>query len=90
MKNITADTYTGRHTIVSDRRSDVFTARELSALACGKVVVYWEFAGHVNGRPLFCRHRFMPQADGSLAGFDSKGACKIVHPADREIRILTK
>jgi hypothetical protein len=90
---IAADTFTGRHTLRSNAaRSDVFTAAELAAGGkVGEVLVLWESAGRMHdGVRLFCRTRFVPQADGSLHGYDSDGVRKIIHPADREIRVMTK
>jgi len=86
---IAKDTYTGKWTVRGSRRSDVFTAAELAAMTDG-IIVLWEFSGHVNGQPLYARTRFVGQADGSLAGYDSDGTRTIIHPADRKIRIITK
>jgi len=89
MSAIAPDTYTGTWTVRGTRRSDVFTAAELAAMADG-VIVLWEFVGHVNGQPLWARTRFVGQADGSLAGYNSDGTRTIIHPADRKVRVLTK
>lgn len=92
-QHIASDTYAGKWTARGTRRSDVFTAGELAAMTetmTDRTIVLWEFSGHVNGQPLYVRTRFVGQADGSLAGYDSDGALTIIHPADREIRIITK
>ena len=89
---ITRDTYVGDSFVNASRKSGVFTAAELAAMADREtgIVVLWEFSGHVHGRPLFGRGRYVAQADGSLVGYDSDGAMKIIHPADRKIRVMTK
>lgn len=86
------DTYQGKYTLRSNKvRSDVFKASELAAMANGQVIVLWESAGRMrDGVQLFCRMRYLPQADGSLVGYDADGARKIIHPADRKIHIRTK
>ena len=89
MDTIERDTYTGKYTVTGSRNSDVFTAAELAAMFTGTFVV-WEHVGTVSGRSLWGRTRFVAQPDGSLAGFDSDGVCKIIHPADRRLRIITK
>lgn len=88
---IARDTYTGRHTVNATRTTGVFTAAELAAMGTvGAVLVLWEFHGHAFGRPLFGRVRFVPQADGSLVGYDADGVAKVIHPADRRIRVIIK
>jgi len=90
---IAADTFTGRHTLRSNTaRNDVFTAAELAATGTvGEILVLWESAGRMrDGVRLFCRTRFVPQADGSLHGYDNDGVRKIIHPAKRKIRVMTK
>lgn len=92
-QHIAPDTYAGKWTVSGTRHSDVFAAAELAAMTetmTDRLIVLWEFSGHVNGQPLYNRTRFVGQADGSLAGYDSDGALKVIHPADREIRIITK
>ena len=86
------DTYTGKHTLRSNRvRSDVFEARELAAMANGQVIVLWESMGHTRGGvQLFARSRYLPQADGSLVAYNADGGRTLIHPADRKIRIRTK
>jgi hypothetical protein len=90
---ITPDTtYNGRHTLRSNRRrSDVFTAKELSAMATpGTPLVVWEHSGTVQGVNLYVRTRFIAQEDGSLIGYSADGDRTIIHPADRRIRVMTK
>lgn len=92
-QHIARDTYTGKHIARGARRSDIFTASELAAMAetmTNRTIVLWEFCGHVNGQPIYGRTRFVAQPDGSLAGYDSEGVCTIIHPADRKIRVITK
>lgn len=90
---LSRDTYTGRHTLRSNSvRSDAYTARELAAFGTvGEVMVLWESAGKMcYGVTLWVRSRFVPQADGSLVGYNAEGGRSIVHPADRTLRVLTK
>lgn len=90
---ITPDTtYTGRHTITSNRRrSDVFTARELAAMTTpGVPLTLWEYHGTVHGVNLFGRTRFLAQEDGSLVGYSADGSRVIIHPADRKVRVITR
>lgn len=87
------DTYTGRHTFRSNRvRSDAYTARELAAFGnVGEILVLWESAGKMrDGVTLYVRSRLIPQADGSLVGYNADGGRSIVHPADRTLRVRTK
>lgn len=90
---IAADTHTGRWSrvgIPAGMRADTFTAAELATLFGAEFTV-WEHSGHVrDGRPLFVRSRFVPNADGSISGYDSHGRLVIVHPAGRTIGILTR
>lgn len=87
---IEKDTYAGRYVVrTAGKRSDVFTARELVEMfGAGKVAVLWE----VNklDASMAHRNRWIGQADGSMAGFNSDGVCVIIHPADRRIRVITK
>jgi hypothetical protein len=90
---IAPDTYVGKWMIRGTRRSDVFTASELATMATtmvDRIIVLWEFCGHVNGKPLYVRTRFVGQADGSLAGYNSDGTVSVIHPASRKIRVITK
>lgn len=91
--NITPDAYTGtwtRRGIPAGRRAGTFTAVELAAMF-GEEFVIWESAGQSRGGyELFVRSRKVPQADGSLAGYDADGRLVIIHPAARNLRILTK
>lgn len=53
--------------------------------------IIWEFSGHTrNGWRLFTRSRYLADAKGNLHGYDSNGRKVIIHPADREVRYLTK
>jgi len=53
--------------------------------------IVWEFSGHTrNGQRLFTRARFLADTKGNLHGYDSNGRKVIVHPADREVRFLTR
>jgi hypothetical protein len=79
-QNIAPDAHTGtwtRRGIPAGHRVDTFTAAELAAMF-GQEFVIWESAGQSQ------------QADGSLAGYDSTGRLVIIHPAARNLRILTK
>lgn len=89
---IARDTYQGPHSRHSNKiLSGTFLARELAALSpVGAVFALWEHRGTVNGVALYGRTRFVGQEDGSLHGYDSDGVCKIIHPADRRIRVVTK
>lgn len=92
-RHIAPSTTTGKATRCSNAlRSDVFTAAELvEAFGVGTVHEVWEFSGHTHGGvALYCRTRFVGQEDGSLAGYDATGRLVIVHPADRQIRIVTQ
>ena len=69
-------------------RSDVYTAGDLADLIGDGVV--WEFSGHVRGgRELWSRTRFVADAEGALHCYAANGQKVIVHPADRQLRILT-
>lgn len=91
---VARDTHQGKWQTTSPRgarRTDVFTASELGQYAREDgFVVLWELSGHTrSGRELFTRHRYLPTADGRLHGYDSEGARKIIHPADRALRVAT-
>lgn len=92
-QHIARDTHAGtwtRRGIPAGHRADTFTAAELADMF-GKEFVVWESAGQSRGGyELFVRSRNVPQADGSLAGYDSDGRLVIIHPAARNLRILTK
>jgi hypothetical protein len=92
--HIARDTWTGtwtRRGIPAGYRADSFTAAELTMLFGQEEFVIWESAGHMRGgKELFVRSRKVPQADGSLAGYDANGRLVIVHPATRNLRILTR
>jgi hypothetical protein len=92
--HIAADNWTGtwtRRGIPAGYRADTFTAAELSAHFGQEEFVIWESAGQSRGGyELFCRSRYVAQADGSLAGYDANGRRVIIHPAARNLRILTK
>lgn len=92
--HVARDTYAGRYYrigIPAGRQADTFTARELGAFANAEGwIIVWEFSGHTRaGSPIFVRSRFLQAEDGSLHGYDSEGVKKIIHPADRAIRVLT-
>lgn len=91
--HIARDTWTGtwtRRGIPAGHRADTFTAAELAELF-GTEFAIWESAGQTRGgKELFVRSRNVPQADGSLAGYDANGRLVIIHPATRALRILTK
>lgn len=92
-RHIARDTHTGKHAVRGARRSGIFITRELAAMAetaPDRMIILWEFSGHVNGQPLYVRTRFVAQADRSLAGYSSDGQLAIVHPADRTLRVLTR
>jgi hypothetical protein len=87
------DTYTGTHVVwgaPKGHKVTVWESRELAQFATGGVVVLFESFGHVNGREGFTRTRFMADPEGNLHGYDGEGARKIIHPADRKLRVLTK
>ena len=42
------------------------------------------------GKRLFTRARFLADTKGNLHGYDSNGRKVIIHPADREVRFLTR
>jgi hypothetical protein len=91
--HIARDTYTGRWTLRGDNLpSRRFTARKLASLGkVGEVLVLWECAGSMpGGERLYVRTSFVPQADGSLVGYDADGARKVIHPAERVLRVRTK
>lgn len=54
----------------------------------GATITIWEYSGHTrDGRQLFVRTRFIV-CGGSLYGYDSDGAHKVTHPADRMIGFI--
>lgn len=92
-QHIAPDTYVGKWTVSGPRHSDVFAASELATMTetmPDRLIVLWEFSGHVNGQPLYVRTRFVGQADGSLAGYDSDGTLNVIHQAGCAIRVITK
>lgn len=51
----------------------------------------WEFSGHTaTGQRLFVRTRMVADAEGNVTCYDSEGRKIIRHPADREIRYLSR
>ncbi|KAF4408615.1 hypothetical protein [Streptomyces lycii] len=50
----------------------------------------FESFGHVGGVERFSRTRYVADSAGRLHCYDSDGARKIIHPAGRKLRILTK
>lgn len=85
------DTYAGRHirwNVPAGMRAIVVTAGALAAIAPEGAI--WESAGHVSGRELFGRSRYIADAAGNLHVYDSAGRKVIVHPADRRLRVLAR
>ena len=94
---ISRDTYAGRWTTTKALSNPAYGigrafAADLAAdKGAGVEFVVWEFSGHTrSGERLFCRSRFVADAEGNLHGYDSNGRKVIVHPADREVRYLTR
>jgi hypothetical protein len=87
---IAKDSYSGKQstTVRKGMRVTIWEARELAALAPGGVI--FESFGHVNGREMFGRTRYVADAAGNLHCYDSDGARKIIHPAARKLRIITR
>lgn len=90
---ITADDFTGRHTITINGprkglRIAKVTARWIAANA-SEGAIFTSF-GHSYGYKGegFSRSRYVATANGDLHCYDSEGARKIIHPADRVLRIL--
>lgn len=89
---ITPDTYKGRWQVT--HRTDAHLGRRSARwiaehIGEGNTAVVWEFSGHTrSNRLLFTRTRFI-SANGELHGYDSDGAKKIVHPADRVIGFIS-
>ena len=83
--------YAGRYQrlgVPAAHRISAFTASEIAEIA-GEGVI-WEFSGHVQGRPLFSRSRYVALADGSLAMYSSTGARVGIHPAGRTLKVLAR
>jgi hypothetical protein len=90
---IAADDFTGKHmvTITGPRKGMKIakvTARWIAANATEGV--FFDSFGHGHGfkGEGFARNRYVATANGDLHCYDSEGAKKIVHPAERVIRIL--
>ena len=83
--------YAGRYQRVgvpAAHRVSAFAASEIAEIA-GEGVI-WELSGHVQGRPLFSRSRYVALADGSLAMYSSTGARTGIRPAGRTLKVLAK
>lgn len=83
--------YTGRYQrrgVPAAHRVSAFTASEIAGIASEGAI--WEFSGHVQGRPLFSRSRYVALADGSLAMYSSTGALTGIHPAGRTLKVLAR
>lgn len=88
---IAKDTYTGKWAITLNNkkhRVSVFTARQIAAFAGEGEGAVFESFGYVGGRESFGRTRYVADAEGNLHCYDSDGVRKIIHPADRKLRIL--
>ena len=88
---INADDFTGTHMItVNGPRKGMrimkVTARWIAANASEGV--FFDSFGSVRGGEGFARNRYVADAEGNLHCYDSEGAKKIVHPAERALRIL--
>ena len=92
--HISRDEYTGVQTVMlkpSGYRVSVYTAGELADMIRNGVQgTFWDSFGNVNGVECFARNRFLPGPNGELYGYDADGALKVIHPADRELRILCR
>ena len=55
----------------------------------GRKGVIWTSFGHVGGREMFARERYVANSAGDLFIYDSDGRQIQSHPADRELRVLT-
>lgn len=87
---IERDTHTGRATVKfnpAKYRVAVYTAAELAELA--PVSAIFDSFGSIGGVEHFGRTRYVADAAGNLHCYDSDGAKKIIHPAERKLRILT-
>lgn len=84
------DEFTGSHTVRFNRRKHrvaLYSAAELAAMADHGV--FFESFGTVRGAEMFGRTRYIADGEGNLHCYDSDGAKKIVHPANRVLRVLT-
>ncbi|ASR85786.1 hypothetical protein SEA_EDUGATOR_89 [Mycobacterium phage Edugator] len=90
---IDRDTHTGRWMVTRKDGSQLgrCTAAWLAAhIGEGNTGVLWEYSGRTyDGRLLFVRTRFVSRG-GKLVGYDADGVCKVVHPADRHVRFLSR
>lgn len=87
---IAPDTYTGRHVVsfnIARYRVAEYTAAELIEFGCEGS--FFESFGTVGGVEQFGRTRYVADDAGNLHCYDADGARKIIHPADRVLRILT-
>lgn len=83
------DTYTGKQTLTlntNKHKVSVYTAQEIAGFL-SKGAVFESF-GSVYGKERFGRTRYVADSEGNLHCYDSNGEKKIVHPADRKLRIL--
>lgn len=87
---IEADDYTGRHSTARLKGTRV-ESWKASALAerAREGVVFASF-GHVRGREMFSRNRYVADRTGAIHLYAADGAKVIVHPASRPLRILVK
>jgi len=86
---IARDTYTGKYTMklnANKHKVAVYTAREIAGFVAEGAV--FESFGTVYGKEQFGRTRYIADAEGNLHCYDSEGVRKIIHPADRKLRIL--
>lgn len=89
---IARDTYTGRHSIhrpVAKVKAGTFIAAEIAEMA-SEGVIWTSFGATFPGRESFGRERYIADAEGNLHVYDSNGRKVIIHPASRELRLLTK
>lgn len=89
---IPADAYQGRWVQAAgkSRRPLWYAARDIARapLNADGVLVAWVSFGHVRGREMFYRTRFLPLADGSLVTFGSDGRRGFTHAPGAALRIL--
>lgn len=74
------------------RPSVTVTVRELAAQPVNRqgFLVIWEHVGSIDGVQQYERTRYLPQADGSMAGYTIAGNRFSHYPADHKIRILLR
>lgn len=75
-------------------RTGTFTAGQLAAhfapqMAAGAIEInIMTVAPYTVTHSLIHRERFVPQPDGSLAGYSANGTRTVIHPADRKLTVL--